>query len=107
MGVADPERAFSGLDETVNELETVRLADAKALEHVHSARIPLQYSLLQYLPAEDARLKKEAVSYVSLARKLQLRSVGDLRLEEYRQKIGKKLGMRTADWPPATLPPDE
>ena len=82
-------------------------ADAKALEHVQSARMPVQYAMLEYLPAEDARLKKEAVSYVSLARKLQLRSVGDLLLEEYRQKIGKKLGMRTADWPPATLPPDE
>ena len=69
--------------------------DAKALQHVESARMPVQYAMLEYLPADDPRLQAEAVAYVELAKKLQLRCVGDLLLAEYQAKLSKRLGPDT------------
>ena len=67
--------------------------------------MPLQYAMLEYLPAEDTRLKEEAVSYFNLGGKLQLQSVGDMRLGEFQQKISKRLGMEPADWKSGSTPP--
>ena len=63
--------------ETFEKARWAVAADAAALAHVEAARMPLQYAMLEYLPAEDTRLKEEAVSYFNLGGKLQLQSVGD------------------------------
>ena len=60
--------------------------------------MPVQYAMLEHLPADDPRLKEDAVSYVHLARTLQLRSVGDLRLNEYQANLSERLGMKDGDW---------
>ena len=88
--------SVEGIEKAYRIFEEARKAvagDARALEHVESARMPIQYAMLEYLPADDPRLKQEAVSYVKLARKLHLRSVGKVLLNEYQEKISKKLGI--------------
>ncbi len=71
--------------------------DPKALQHVLSARMVLQYSMLEYLPADDPRLKDEAVSFLNLLEELGMQSIQKLPLAEYREKISEKLGMKTGN----------
>ena len=88
----------------VNAREAVA-DDAKARRHVESARMPVQYAMLQTLAADDPRLKHEAVSYVKLAGALQLRSVAGMSLDAYREKLSERLGMEAADWQSTSVTP--
>ncbi len=68
-----------------------------ALEHVLSARIPLQHAMLEQLPARDRRLKTEAVEFLKLWKKLECKALSSTPVEEYRAKLSKKLGVDLAE----------
>ncbi len=72
--------------------------DPVRLRHVESARMPVQYAMLEYLPVADARLKKEAAAYVHSAGTFQLRSVGDLTLDKYKAPLSERRGRTESDW---------
>ncbi len=67
------------------------------LEHVLSARIPLQHAMLEQLPARDRRLKTEAVEFLKLWKKLECKALGSTPVDEYRAKLIKKLGVQLAE----------
>jgi len=70
--------------------------DPKAQRHVEAARMVLQYAMLEHLPANDPRLKDEAVGLLRLAKELEMRSIQDVPMDKYWKQIGEKLGMDIA-----------
>lgn len=67
--------------------------DAKVRDHVEAARMELQYVMLEHLPADDPRLKDEAISLLRLTKKLEMRAIRHMSRNEYRDKISKRLGV--------------
>ncbi len=65
----------------------------KARRHVEAARMVLQYAMLEHLPADDPRLKDEAVGLLRLARELEMPSIQGTPVAEYREKLSEKLGV--------------
>ena len=67
-------------------------ADAKARSHLDAARMVLQYVMLEQLPAGDPRLKGEVASLLRMAEALEMPSLHNIPLEQYRQRIGARIG---------------
>ncbi len=67
--------------------------DPKSRRHVEAARMALEHNMLEYLPADDPRLKSEAVSLHRIATELQMRTLGGMPADQYWDKIRNKLGL--------------
>ena len=92
------------ITEAINEgyrlFEQARQAvtnDPKAREHVESARMELQYVMLDELPGDDPRLKEEIFSLLRLAKKLEINTIDHTPRSDYRARIGEKLGIEIPD----------
>ena len=86
-----------GIERSYELFEKARAAvadDPLALQHVLSARMTLQYAMLEKLPADDPRLEAEAETFLKLGEELELRSVKDATLKEYARKVHEKLGVK-------------
>lgn len=71
--------------------------DSKAHEHVTRARIELQYSLVDYLPTSDPRLKEEAASLLRLLEQMGIAVVRQKNLADYRDELSKRIGTPIPD----------
>ena len=68
--------------------------DARARRHVEAARISLQRAMFRLLPANDPRLRDEALEFLRVAKDMELDVVERKPIAEYREKLSEKIGMK-------------
>ena len=67
-------------------------ADPKSHRHVEAARMVLQHAMLERLPGGDPRLEAEAANLLRMAKELEMPTIQRTPLQQYRERIGKKIG---------------
>ena len=77
----------------------VTSADSKARRHVESARMELQLFMLEHLPADDGRLKRELEGLIMVSEQLEMRTVAGIPLSQFREKIHMKIGITPTNEP--------
>ena len=70
------------MGESIDEAEKkVRDNDRKALRHVMTGRLPLQYCILMMMPKQDPIFQKAARNFLPMAERLGVKKVRNLKAE--------------------------